>query len=98
MFVPSENYAIVSPRPYELIAVATEKGIAIWVIGTNPDRDGRLSVERVALLCGHQGEVITSKLLVPRGSCMITNDYCFLCIGVATGMGHERDDIGEYGK
>ncbi|KAK9268602.1 hypothetical protein L1049_000357 [Liquidambar formosana] len=44
-------------RPYEVIAVATHKGIAIWHIGLNPDLDGRLSVEKVALLLGHEGEV-----------------------------------------
>ncbi|RVW43179.1 Protein SEH1 [Vitis vinifera] len=44
-------------RPYEVIAVATHKGIAIWHLGLNPDIDGRLSVERVALLSGHDGEV-----------------------------------------
>lgn len=44
-------------RPYEVIAVATHKGIAIWHIGLIPDPDGRLSVETVALLSGHEGEV-----------------------------------------
>ncbi|CAN0908781.1 Protein SEH1 [Linum grandiflorum] len=44
-------------RPYEIIAVASNKGIAIWNLGTNPDMDGRLSVERVALLSGFEGEV-----------------------------------------
>ncbi|XP_023547085.1 protein SEH1 [Cucurbita pepo subsp. pepo] len=44
-------------RPYEVIAVATQKGIAIWRLGLNPDSDGRLSTERVALLSGHNGEV-----------------------------------------
>ncbi|KAK2966496.1 hypothetical protein RJ640_019025 [Escallonia rubra] len=44
-------------RPYEVIAVATHKGIAIWHIGLNPDPDGRLSVETAALLSGHGGEV-----------------------------------------
>lgn len=44
-------------RPYEVIAVATHKGIAIWHLGSNPDPDGRLSVEKVALLSGHEGEV-----------------------------------------
>ncbi|XP_028083819.1 protein SEH1-like isoform X2 [Camellia sinensis] len=32
-------------RPYEVIAVATHKGIAIWHLGLNPDLDGRLSEE-----------------------------------------------------
>ena len=40
------------------MAVATHKGIAIWHLGLNPDIDGRLSVERVALLSGHDGEVM----------------------------------------
>ncbi|KAL3499245.1 hypothetical protein ACH5RR_038338 [Cinchona calisaya] len=44
-------------RPYEVIAVATCKGISIWHVGSNPDPNGRLSVERVALLSGHNGEV-----------------------------------------
>ncbi|KAL2347972.1 hypothetical protein Fmac_001972 [Flemingia macrophylla] len=44
-------------RPYEIIAVATHKGLAIWHLGLNPDHDGRLPVERVALLSGHEGVV-----------------------------------------
>ncbi|KAK7406061.1 hypothetical protein VNO78_07677 [Psophocarpus tetragonolobus] len=44
-------------RPYEIIAVATRKGLAIWNLGLNPDQNGRLSVERVALLSGHEGLV-----------------------------------------
>lgn len=44
-------------RPYEIISVATPKGIAMWQVGLNPDVDGRLSTEQVALLSGHQGEV-----------------------------------------
>ncbi|KAJ0106566.1 hypothetical protein Patl1_17553 [Pistacia atlantica] len=44
-------------RPYEVIAVSTQKGIAIWHVGLNPDLDGRLSVEKVASLEGHGGEV-----------------------------------------
>ncbi|OVA01931.1 WD40 repeat [Macleaya cordata] len=44
-------------RPYEVVAVATPKGIAIWHLGLNPENDGRLSVEKVALLSGHEGEV-----------------------------------------
>ncbi|XP_012086752.1 protein SEH1 [Jatropha curcas] len=44
-------------RPYEVIAVATHKGIAIWHLGLNPDLDGRLPVEKVALLSGFEGEV-----------------------------------------
>ncbi|KAJ8768506.1 hypothetical protein K2173_022600 [Erythroxylum novogranatense] len=43
-------------RPYELIAVATHKGITIWHLGLNPDLDGRLSVEKVALLSNFEGE------------------------------------------
>ncbi|CAL5433820.1 unnamed protein product [Camellia sinensis] len=44
-------------RPYEVIAVATHKGITIWHLGLNPGLDGRLSVGKVALLSGHVGEV-----------------------------------------
>eukprot|EP00262_Sarcandra_glabra_P015008 TRINITY_DN4540_c0_g1_i1.p1 TRINITY_DN4540_c0_g1~~TRINITY_DN4540_c0_g1_i1.p1 ORF type:complete len:326 (-),score=65.09 TRINITY_DN4540_c0_g1_i1:304-1281(-) len=44
-------------RLYEVVAVATSKGIAIWHLGLTPDVDGRLSVEKVALLSGHDGEV-----------------------------------------
>ncbi|KAJ0986204.1 hypothetical protein J5N97_004560 [Dioscorea zingiberensis] len=44
-------------RPYEVVAVATCKGIAIWHVGLNPESDGRLSTEKVALLAGHDGEV-----------------------------------------
>ncbi|KAL5747644.1 hypothetical protein ACOSQ2_024941 [Xanthoceras sorbifolium] len=44
-------------RPYEVLAVSTNKGIAIWHVGSNPDLDGRLSVEKVALLSGHGDEV-----------------------------------------
>nr|BAO49748.1 nuclear pore complex protein Seh1a [Nicotiana benthamiana] len=44
-------------RPYELIAVSTFKEIAIWHVGSNPDPDGRLSVEKVATLSTHDSEV-----------------------------------------
>lgn len=44
-------------RAYELIAVATRKGITIWHVSLNPDLDGRLSVEKAALLSGYEGEV-----------------------------------------
>ncbi|WJX67087.1 epoxide hydrolase, soluble (sEH) [Trifolium repens] len=44
-------------RPYEIIAVATHKGLSIWHLGLNPDHNGRLSVDRVALLSGHEGAV-----------------------------------------
>ncbi|KAI4368033.1 hypothetical protein MLD38_016645 [Melastoma candidum] len=44
-------------RPYELIAVATQRGIAIWHLGLTAELDGRLSTERVALLSAHEGEV-----------------------------------------
>ncbi|KAF5192496.1 Seh1, partial [Thalictrum thalictroides] len=44
-------------RPYEVLAVATSRGIAVWHIGLLPDTDGKLSVEKVALLSGHEGEV-----------------------------------------
>ncbi|CAM8989229.1 unnamed protein product [Rhodiola kirilowii] len=42
-------------RPYEIIAVATIKGISVWNVGINPDNDGRLSVQRAALLSAHEG-------------------------------------------
>ncbi|KAL1316781.1 hypothetical protein HN51_068931 [Arachis hypogaea] len=44
-------------RPYETIAVATQKGLSIWHLGLNPDHNGTLPVERVALLPGHEGMV-----------------------------------------
>lgn len=44
-------------RPYEMVAVATRKGIALWHVGMQPDLDGRLSAKNVALLHGHEGEV-----------------------------------------
>lgn len=44
-------------RPYEVIAVATHEAIALWHLGLIPDTDGRLSVEQVALLSGHAGEI-----------------------------------------
>lgn len=44
-------------RPYEIIAVATCKGIAIWHIGLNADADGGPSTQNIALLNGHNGEV-----------------------------------------
>ncbi|KAL0324214.1 UNVERIFIED_CONTAM: protein SEH1 [Sesamum calycinum] len=44
-------------RPYELIAVATLKGISIWHLGSNPDADGRLSAQKLATLSGHDSEV-----------------------------------------
>lgn len=44
-------------RPYEIIAVATHKGIGIWQLGLNPDHNGRLPVDRVAVLSGHEGAV-----------------------------------------
>lgn len=40
-----------------MIATATSKGITIWHVALNPDQDGRLSVEKVALLSGHEGGV-----------------------------------------
>nr|CAB3477646.1 unnamed protein product [Digitaria exilis] len=42
---------------YEIIAVATCKGIAIWHIGLNTDPDGGPLAQNVALLSGHNGEV-----------------------------------------
>ncbi|WRX19321.1 hypothetical protein QQP08_011808 [Theobroma cacao] len=40
-----------------VIAVASQKGIAIWHVGSTPDLDGRLSVEKAALLSEHNSEV-----------------------------------------
>ncbi|KAL8536314.1 hypothetical protein ACS0TY_011802 [Phlomoides rotata] len=44
-------------RPYELIAVATQQGISIWHLGSNPEPDGRLSTQNVAMLSSHDSEV-----------------------------------------
>nr|XP_043629079.1 protein SEH1 [Erigeron canadensis] len=44
-------------RPYELIAVATSKGISIWQMASDPDTDGRLVVEKVATFPCHNSEV-----------------------------------------
>ncbi|XP_042431129.1 protein SEH1-like [Zingiber officinale] len=44
-------------RPFEIIAVATSKAIAIWHVVLDPESDGRLPTEKVALLEGHDGEV-----------------------------------------
>ncbi|KAK1322492.1 hypothetical protein QJS10_CPA03g00206 [Acorus calamus] len=44
-------------RPYEIIAVATCKGIAIWHVEQQADQDGRLSTKKVVLLSGHDGEI-----------------------------------------
>ncbi|RZC80013.1 hypothetical protein C5167_042596 [Papaver somniferum] len=44
-------------RPYEVVDVATHKGIAMWHLGLNPGSGGRLFVEKVALLSGHEGEM-----------------------------------------
>ncbi|XP_068635145.1 protein SEH1-like isoform X2 [Aristolochia californica] len=45
-------------RPYEVLAVATTKGITIWHLKLNSETDGRLPVEKVALLSGHDGEEV----------------------------------------
>ncbi|KAL5079412.1 hypothetical protein RYX36_007833 [Vicia faba] len=44
-------------RLYEVIAVATQKGLAIWHLGLNPNHNGRLPVDKVALLSGHESMV-----------------------------------------
>lgn len=44
-------------RPYEVIAIATGKGITIWQIGLTPESDGRLPTDKVAVFSGHDGEV-----------------------------------------
>ncbi|KAG5529253.1 hypothetical protein RHGRI_029825 [Rhododendron griersonianum] len=38
------------PLPYEIIAIATHRGIAIWHLGFNPKIDGKLSTEKVTSL------------------------------------------------
>lgn len=48
-------------RPYEVVAVATHKGIGIWYVGLAPDHEGRLPVKKASSLSGHQGEVSNSK-------------------------------------
>jgi nucleoporin SEH1 len=58
---------VLSFRPYEIIALATCKGIAVLHVGFNPESDGRLSTEIVAVLPGHNGEV-----------CMLTWYCCVL--------------------
>lgn len=55
--VYSVNWAPNIGRPYEIIAVATHKGIAIWQLRLNPNHERRLSIEKVALLSGHEGAV-----------------------------------------
>lgn len=58
ILICSANYFhIMCFRPYEIIAVATCKGIAIWHIGLSAESDGSLSTENVAVLSGHDGEV-----------------------------------------
>ncbi|KAI3453804.1 hypothetical protein Pfo_010467 [Paulownia fortunei] len=51
------SWAPSTGRPYELIAVATLKGISIWHLGSNTDPDGRLSVHKVAMLSAYDSEV-----------------------------------------
>lgn len=50
-----------------MVAVSTQKGIAIWHVGLHPDAGGRLSVDQVALLSGHQGEVSRLQKQLPFG-------------------------------
>lgn len=63
-----------SDRSYEIIAVATQKGISIWHVGLHPDADGHLSVENIALLSGHQGEVCAYFLV--SYCCFKRNYFC----------------------
>ncbi|GAB2296621.1 epoxide hydrolase, soluble (sEH) [Dionaea muscipula] len=44
-------------RPYEIVAVASQKGIALWHVALHPEVDGRLPVEKVTLLSCHEEEV-----------------------------------------
>ncbi|PKU75274.1 hypothetical protein MA16_Dca019320 [Dendrobium catenatum] len=54
-------------RPFEVIAVASCKGIAIWHVWLNSGTDGRLSTEKVVLLSGHDNEIVgTSNLIVVK--------------------------------
>ncbi|KAL3331465.1 hypothetical protein AABB24_035007 [Solanum stoloniferum] len=79
-------------RPYELIAVATCKEIALWHVGSNPDSDGRLSVEKVAMLSTHDSEVwqmewdLSGMTLATTGSdCVVRLWQCNL-----NGVWHEQ--------
>ncbi|KAK9067951.1 hypothetical protein SSX86_012062 [Deinandra increscens subsp. villosa] len=44
-------------RSYELIAAATSNGISVWKMASNPDPNGRLSVEKVGLFSSLGSEV-----------------------------------------
>ncbi|KAH9308921.1 hypothetical protein KI387_036832, partial [Taxus chinensis] len=44
-------------RPYELIAIASSKGVSIWHIELDPNINERPKLKRVATLSGHDGEV-----------------------------------------
>eukprot|EP01018_Ginkgo_biloba_P004574 Gb_23268 [translate_table: standard] len=44
-------------RPYELIAVANNKGVSIWQVELHSNTSGRPLLNKVALLLGHDGEV-----------------------------------------
>lgn len=44
-------------RTYELIAVATSKGISIWQMASNPDSDGRLFVDKIVMFPCHNNQV-----------------------------------------
>lgn len=66
------HYLVFLLRPYELIAVATQKGISIWHLGSNPDPDGRLLVRKVAMLSGHDSEVIALPCSMLNEKCTFT--------------------------
>uniref|UniRef100_A0A0D6R557 Anaphase-promoting complex subunit 4 WD40 domain-containing protein n=1 Tax=Araucaria cunninghamii TaxID=56994 RepID=A0A0D6R557_ARACU len=44
-------------RPYELIAIASNKGVSIWHIELDPNTNERPLLNRVATLSGHLGEI-----------------------------------------
>lgn len=51
------SFDVLNSRPYEIIAVATCKGIAIWHISLNTDDDSGPLTQNVAFLNGHDGKV-----------------------------------------
>ncbi|THF99126.1 hypothetical protein TEA_027873 [Camellia sinensis var. sinensis] len=56
-------------RPYEVIAVATHKGITIWHLGLNPGLDGRLSVGKST------GNIANLARLVPQTNEALVTNY-----------------------
>ncbi|KAK8941523.1 hypothetical protein KSP40_PGU010958 [Platanthera guangdongensis] len=64
-------------RPFEVIAVGTYKGIAIWHVWLESETDHRFSSEKIVLLSGHVGEIwqlewdISCMTLVSTGDSMV---------------------------